>query len=98
MSRSNPRGDRLRVVAVADTDSYVKWAASLLGGMAGRWDASVLVLSTPVAVSETQLASALSGSGLPRDRVERVEYARLAARLRELRADAVVLAARGPLV
>uniref|UniRef100_UPI0013E3C707 DUF6716 putative glycosyltransferase n=1 Tax=Microbacterium sp. CPCC 204701 TaxID=2493084 RepID=UPI0013E3C707 len=45
-----------------------------------------------------QLASALSGSGLPRDRVERVEYARLAARLRELRADAVVLAARGPLV
>lgn len=98
MSPSKPRAERLRVVAIADTDSYVKWAASLLGGVAGRWDASVLVLSTPVVVSEAQLASALSGSGLPRDRVERVEYAGLAARLRELRADAVVLAARGPLV
>ncbi|WP_194408735.1 DUF6716 putative glycosyltransferase [Microbacterium cremeum] len=98
MSPSGPRGERLRVVAIADTDSYVKWAASLLGGLDGRWDASVLVLSTPVAVSEAQLASALRGSGLPRDRVERVEYAGLAARLRDLRADAVVLAARGPLV
>lgn len=98
MSPSKPRAERLRVVAIADTDSYVKWAASLLGGVAGRWDASVLVLSTPVVVSEAQLASALSGSGISRDRVERVEYAGLAARLRELRADAVVLAARGPLV
>ena len=98
MSPSKPRAERLRVVAIADTDSYVKWAASLLGGVAGRWDASVLVLSTPVVVSEAQLTSALSGSGLSRDRVERVEYAGLAARLRELRADAVVLAARGPLV
>lgn len=98
MSPSHQRGDRLRVVAIADTDSYVKWAASLLGGMAGRWDVTVLVLSTPVVVSDAQLVSALSSSGLPRDRVERVEYSRLAVRLRELRADAVVLAARGPLV
>lgn len=98
MSPETPSGGRLRVVAIADTDSYVKWAASLLGGMTARWDAAVLVLSTPVVVSEAQLASALSGSGLPRDRVERVDYAGLAARLRELRADAVVLAARGPLV
>lgn len=98
MSPSHRRGERLRVVAIADTDSYVKWAASLLGGMAARWDVTVLVLSTPVVVSDAQLVAALSASGLPRERVERVEYSRLAARLGELRADAVVLAARGPLV
>ena len=91
-------GGRLRIVAIADTDSYVKWAASLLGGVSDRWDASLLVLGTPLVVSDAQLASALSGSGLARDLVERVDYDRLAARLTELRADAVVLAARGPLV
>lgn len=98
MSPGKAAGERLRVVAIADTDSYVKWAASLVGGVGARWEATVLVLSTPVVVSDAQLRSALSGSGLPPQRAERVEYTRLAARLRELRPDAVVLAARGPLV
>lgn len=91
-------GRRPRVVAIADTDSYVKWAAALVGGAGGRWDASLLVLDSPLVVSDSQLASALSGSGLPRDRVERIAYGRLVARLTELRADAVVIGARGPLV
>ena len=56
------------------------------------------VLETPLVVSDAQLASALSGSGLGADRVERIAYACLAARLAELRADAVVIGARGPLV
>jgi hypothetical protein len=91
-----------RIVAIADTDSYVKWAAALIGTLpgagAGGWDASLLVLQTPLAVSETQLTAALSGSGLSDDRVERVEYERLAARLAHLQPDAVLIAARGPLV
>lgn len=96
---ARPEGARRpRVVAVADTDSYVKWAAALLGGVAERWDVTLLVLDTPLVVSDAQLASALSGSGLPGDAVERIEYPRLAARLTELRADAVVIGARGPLV
>ncbi|WP_426325246.1 DUF6716 putative glycosyltransferase [Microbacterium sp. E-13] len=86
------------VVAIADTDSYVKWAAALLGGVGERWDASLLVFETPLVVSDAQLASALSGSGLSRDRVERIDYRRLVARLTELRVDAVVIGARGPLV
>ena len=89
---------RPRVVAIADTDSYVKWAAALLGSVAGRWDASLLVLETPLVVSEPQLGAALRGSGLDRAAVERVSYAGYAARLRELRADVVVIGARGPLV
>ncbi|HEY9309340.1 MAG TPA: DUF6716 putative glycosyltransferase, partial [Microbacterium sp.] len=93
-----PGDDRPRVVAIADTDSYVKWAAALLGGVAERWDAALLVLETPLVVSDGQLASALSGSRLPRERVERISYGRLSARLAELEADVVVLGARGPLV
>lgn len=91
-------GARPRIVAIADTDSYVKWAAALLGGVADRWDATLLVLETPLVVSAPQLGAALRGSGLDRDRVERVTYDALAARLSELRADVVVLGARGPLV
>ena len=97
----SPRGTgdaRPRVVAIADTDSYVKWAAALLGAVGERWDASLLVLDTPLVVSDAQLASALTGSGLARDRVSRVEYGSLAGRLAGLRADVVVIGARGPLV
>jgi len=56
------------------------------------------VLDTPLVVSDGQLASALAGSHLGRDRVERIAYGRLTARLADLRADVVVIGARGPLV
>ncbi|MBW9120674.1 hypothetical protein JNB63_11255 [Microbacterium trichothecenolyticum] len=98
MSPRTTPGGRPRVVAIADTDSYVKWAAALLGGVETRWDVSLLVLDTPLVVSDAQLASALRGSGLGQDRVERIAYPGLAARLAQLRADAVVIGARGPLV
>ncbi|NLP85996.1 hypothetical protein HF576_19360 [Microbacterium sp. CFH 90308] len=98
MTAAPPGGGRLRIVAIADTDSYVKWSAALIGGATDRWDATLLVLETPLVVSEAQRAAALSGSGLAPDRVERIEYAALSARLRELRPDAVLVAARGPLV
>jgi hypothetical protein len=88
----------LRVVGLADTDSYVKWTAALLGTLDEGWDASLLVVGTPLVVSDGQLDTALSGSGLPRARVSRVEYADLRATLQRLGADAVVIGARGPLV
>jgi len=87
-----------RIVAIADTDSYVKWAAALLGAEGERMDAALLVLDTPLVVSDSQLTAALAGSGLAAARVERVAYAGLAARLAQLRPDAVLLGARGPLV
>ena len=33
-----------RIVAIADTDSYVKWAAALVGTLEAWLDASLLVL------------------------------------------------------
>jgi len=108
VSSDAPADGRPRIVAIADTDSYVKWAAALLGGLMGggsmvgeeatRGDAALLVLDTPLVVSDGQLASSLTGSRLPRERVERIAYGRLTARLAELQADVVVIGARGPLV
>lgn len=90
-----PGPRHLRIIGVADTDSYVKWAAALLGTAPARWDAALLVLSTPVTVSDAQLASALAGSGL--DAVTRTTYDGLVARLAADPPDAVLVATRGPL-
>ena len=82
----------IRVVAVADTDSYVKWAAALVADR--RIDGELVVLDTEVAVSDVQLRAALTGSGLPPERARRASFADLPARL--ARADVVLAAARGP--
>lgn len=92
----SPRA-RLRVVGIADTDSYVKWAAALLGGLdREEWDAELLVLDTPLVVSEAQERAALASTAL--QRVSRVSYDALTARLEREPPDAVLVAARGPLV
>jgi len=85
-----------RIVGIADTDSYVKWAAALLGALGSEWDAELLVLETPVVVSATQERAAVSRSAL--ERVSRIGYEELAERLTAVRPDVVLIAARGPLV
>ncbi|WP_156759681.1 DUF6716 putative glycosyltransferase [Microbacterium karelineae] len=85
-------GRPLRIAAVAETDSYVKWAAALLG--TARADGRLIVLDTELVVSDAQLEAALAGTGLPAERVARREYAALADALRG--ADVVLAASRGP--
>ncbi|WES65618.1 hypothetical protein P0L94_05995 [Microbacter sp. GSS18] len=88
---------RLRIVAVADSDSYVKWAAALLGAAADAEVALVLV-TTPLTVSIAQERAALAGSGLDPSRVHRVAYGELEGWLADFAPDAVVIGGRGPLV
>jgi hypothetical protein len=88
-----------RIVGIADTDSYLKWVAALLGGLSGlgsEWDAELLVLETPVVVSSSQERAAVARSAL--ERVSRIKYEALEERLTALRPDVVVIGARGPLV
>ncbi len=87
-----------RIVALADTDSYVKWAAALLGSMPESWDVELLIVETPLAVSAAQQEAALAGSGLRAEDVRRVEYGDLTQVLSARDADAVLVAARGPVV
>jgi len=79
----------VRIVAVADTDSYVKWAAALVSDP--RIDGELVVLDTELAVSDAQLAAAVSGSDLP---VRRAGHEQLERAVRG--ADVVLVAARGP--
>lgn len=88
----------LRVVALADTDSYVKWAAALLGSLPSGTDVRLLIVETALVVSPAQQAAALDGSGLEPSRVWRIVFGDLSHALGELAPDAVLVAARGPVV
>lgn len=88
----------MRVVALADTDSYVKWAAALLGSLPAGTDARLLIVETALVVSPAQQAAALARSGLDASRVRRVAYEDLVRVLGENAPDAVLVAARGPVV
>ncbi|MET2012811.1 DUF6716 putative glycosyltransferase [Microbacterium chocolatum] len=88
----------LRIVALADTDSYVKWAAHLLGRLGPAWSPQLTVVTTPLVVSDAQLTSALAGSGLAELAVVRSDLDAVTDRLRAAPPDVVLLAGRGPLV
>lgn len=86
---------RLRVVAIADADSYVKWAATILDSLPEA-DTRLVLLKTPLVVSAAQERSALSGTSLAGG--ERVDFTRLSRWLREAEPDVVIVAGRGPTV
>ncbi|TDC97323.1 hypothetical protein E1292_37210, partial [Nonomuraea deserti] len=52
----------MRVLAVADSDSYLKWAACLLADLPAGSVTELAVVRTPIAPSPEQIAAAVSGS------------------------------------
>ncbi len=88
----------IRVLALADTDSYVKWGASVLDRLPAGWSRGLAVLTTPAAPSGAQLDSALAGTGTSPGDALPVSLAGLTERIRSERPDAVLLALRGPVV
>ncbi len=87
----------LRVVAIADADSFVKWSASLLASVAGIRP-RLLLVTTPLTVSAAQERTALAGTGIRPEDVARVEFRDAEQWLARERPDVVVLAGRGPFV
>lgn len=87
----------LRVVAIADADSFVKWSASLLASVAGIRP-RLLLVSTPLTVSAAQERTALAGTGIRPEDVVRVAFRDAEQWLARERPDVVVLAGRGPFV
>ncbi len=86
---------RLRVVAVADADSFVKWAAALLDSVP-QADSRIVLVRTPLTVSAAQEESALDGTRFGVDDVTRLPHGALAGWLTRERPDVVVIAGRGP--
>lgn len=87
----------IRVVAIADADSFLKWAASLLGSVPGV-PSHLLLVRTPLTASAAQERTALAGTPFGADDVTRIGFAETAGWLAGQRPDVVLLAGRGPFV
>ncbi|MGM7699311.1 DUF6716 putative glycosyltransferase [Microbacterium sp. A84] len=87
----------LRVVAIADADSFVKWSASLLDAVPGI-RRHLLLVRTPLTVSAAQQRAALVGTSFQDAAVTRLGFDELGGWLGGHLPDVVVLAGRGPFV
>jgi hypothetical protein len=87
-----------RVLVFTDSDSYVKWGASLANQIPKDWSVRLVVARSNAEPSPRQLAEALEGSRFEGDVPTRVGLADLRTILEGWRPDAVVAAARGPAV
>ncbi|MEV4328643.1 DUF6716 putative glycosyltransferase, partial [Microbispora rosea] len=88
-----------RLLAVADSDSYLKWAAGLLDATPEDWVTDLAVVRTPITPSAAQIASAVSGTRAQGEALPPVLTARQLRRAVErFRPDAVLLACTGPVV
>jgi hypothetical protein len=102
----------LKVVAIADSDSYVKWGAALLRTAPSEWQRQLFIIATPVMPSGSQLAAALEGStpenSSPESatqknpteigRADVLDLSALVVRVGRLQPDVVLISVRGPLV
>jgi hypothetical protein len=84
-----------RALFVTDSDSYVKWGASLAGQVTGDWPVRLVVLLGNAQPSRRQLVEALDGTRFDVSDVELVGRSGLAEILAQWRPDVVVAGARG---
>jgi hypothetical protein len=85
-----------RVIAVAETDSFLKWAVSLLAQLPAATEVEVLIASSPLRPSAAQRAAALAGTAYADHEPEVLSPAQLRHRVERDRPDAVLLACTGP--
>jgi hypothetical protein len=90
--------EQIKVLAIADSDSYVKWGAALLSHAPPEWDRRMVVLASPVLPSADQLLSALATAGRGFGRPAIVDLSALAVRISRSQPDVVIISVRGPLV
>lgn len=82
----------MKIIAVADSDSYLKWSLATLRALPGHWDSTQLVIDSPVRPSTRQMAAA------GHDQLEMLGYGRVLERIRVERPDVMLLACTGPVV
>lgn len=82
----------VRVVAIADSDSYLKWSAATLEAMPRAWRTEQWLIRNPIAPSQEQIRAATDRP------VRMITLAGVAAGLAAQPPDVLLLAATGPVV
>ncbi|GAA3042037.1 DUF6716 putative glycosyltransferase [Streptosporangium longisporum] len=85
----------MKVLAVADSDSYLKWAACLLRGLPSGCTTELAVIRTPIVPSPAQIHAAVAGSAAEPPVLSARALRRAAERFRP---DVVLVACTGPVV
>lgn len=88
----------MRFLAVADSDSYIKWGAAMLDRSPEEWERRLVVIKTPALPNERQIDAALAGSSFASVEVPQVDLGALSALVKEWEPDVVLLSLRGPVV
>lgn len=88
----------MKVLAVTDSDSYVKWGATILNRMPAAWQRSLVVIRTPALPSARQLGAALAGTAFTVAETAVIDLDDLAQVVRTEAPDVVLLSVRGPVV
>lgn len=84
------------MLAVADSDSYLKWTAGLLDQLPADWSRALMVVKSPIVPSAGQIRSALSGTAAGTPTV--LTARGVAQRIRREHPEVVVLGCTGPVV
>lgn len=85
------------VVALADSDSYLKWGAATLDRVVPGADRHVIVVANPVMPSVAQRDAAVASTSWHGGEVAVMQADAAVAFVREIQADAVLIAMRGPM-
>ncbi len=83
----------ITVLAIADSDSYLKWSAATLDRLPAGWTSAQLLIDSPVRPSPGQIRAAAGVRP-----VEMLRLGPLLRRIRRVRPEVVLLAATGPVV
>lgn len=89
---------RHRIVAVCDSESYLKWAAALLDGLGDNFETDLWIVESPIQPTGEQIANAVAGTSREEAEVPVIPLSRLEAELSAISPDVVLAAATGPVV
>jgi hypothetical protein len=85
------------ILGLCDSDSFVKWGATLLDGLPGDWAIDLVIVATALTASERQIRDAVSGTRFADRRLNVVAISDVLADRRLAEADAVFVCCRGPI-
>ncbi|WP_101653381.1 DUF6716 putative glycosyltransferase [Brevibacterium ihuae] len=98
-----PRGytdrmSRFSVVAVSDSESYLKWAARTMDALGPGFDAQLWLMESPILPTGEQIRNALIGSSWEGREIPVIARRELEDELARIVPDVVLAAATGPVV